>query len=50
MKSKKNLLEAHFLIMSEEKRTFAPFFTLYIRRKDDNNQRFGHTVWQACFV
>ena len=26
MKSKKNLLEAHFLIMSEEKRTFAPFF------------------------
>ncbi len=26
MKSEKNLLEAHFLIMSEKKRTFAPFF------------------------
>ena len=29
MKSEKILLEAHFLIMSEKKRTFAPFFTLY---------------------
>ena len=29
MKSKKNLLEEHFLIMSGKKRTFAPFFTLY---------------------
>ena len=26
MNSEKNLLEAHFLIMSEKKRTFAPFF------------------------
>ena len=50
MKSENFLLEVLFLIMSEKKRTFARFFLHYIKRKNDNNQRFGHTVWQACFV